>query len=312
VSICPEILCLFVQRHYVHFLYYFIYSVFTLLLTLSYFIYRLPLLTFHRKRRRELVEAEQVVFNATAVSADRDLELDAAINQAINVGESCPQDDVTSPIKRKRAKKSSKALMTFVPPSINELGSDSLVEDCAQGVTEKPPVHSRTSPFKLEELFNGLSEAQRAAFRQTPLGHLLDLQIGKLPLNFSHYIINNYNPSTQEIRLADGKHLSVTAKSIQLALGLPMGPRSMLKLPRNVTKSQITDMKNIWRSQFKGVKRTMKALKELIHNNKDDVGPAFLRNMFIYIISGVIWSGGLISSMILSYHTCKRLTRLIS
>jgi len=71
-----------------------------------------------------------------------------------------------------------------------------------------------------------------------------------------------------------------------------MGPRSMVKPPSNVTASQITDMKKIWRRQFNGAKRTMRALKELIHNNKDDVGPDFLRNMYVYIISGVIWSGG--------------------
>jgi len=103
-----------------------------------------------------------------------------------------------------------------VPPPINEVESDSLVGHGAQGVTEKPPVHSRTSPFKLEELFNGLSEEQRYAFRQTPLGHLLDLQIGKLPINFSHYIINNYNQVLKRLGWLMGNILALLQRVYNL------------------------------------------------------------------------------------------------
>jgi len=74
-----------------------------LLLTYPIFVCSLPLKTFHRKRARAVVEAEEVDFNATSVAANRDLELDAVINQAItlstNVPERCPDDDATSPIK---------------------------------------------------------------------------------------------------------------------------------------------------------------------------------------------------------------------
>jgi len=172
-----------------------------------------------------------------------------------------------------------------VPPSTDGVQSSLLVKDGAPGKTVKVPVTSRTSPFKLKDLFKGLSDAQKDAFRRTPLGHLLDIQISTLPLNYSHYAIQNYNPSTQDITLADGKKLPITQKSVELVLGFARGSRSMLKLPENAEA-----MINTWRKQFKGGKRTMKALKELIFAG--GIGADFMRNMYVYIICGLIWSAG--------------------
>lgn len=163
--------------------------------------------------------------------------------------------------------------------------------------TKYPGLDTKTSPSKVLALFKTLKnkphEDKEAYFRDTSLGHLLDLNVGRLPSQLAYYVLKSYDHRTQTITLKDGKSFRVCAENVHMTLGLPMRNVSMLKTPTSVTVQDILDMKAKFAKQFgkiKGELVKMSELKSLIL--KEEVGPDFIRNLVLYINTALICCNG--------------------
>jgi hypothetical protein len=184
------------------------------------------------------------------------------------------------------------------PPSVNDDESKAVKKEDfkRKALSTRFGLETRTSTFKLLQLFNNFSEAKKACFKTCALGHFLGLAIGRLPKYYAHYVVSQCNHRSLKFVVADRSSFMISAKNVKLTLGLPMGPRSMSGLPSNKAAS----IKK-WSAQFdervkEGKKKkdiSMSELKALILDTEDeDLGPDFIRNVLLYIINAVIWSPG--------------------
>ena len=111
-------------------------------------------------------------------------------------------------------------------------------------------LETKMSPFKLKQLFSKMSDERKEYFRKTPLGHFVDIQVGRMPIYLVQFIISKYNSTEQTIELPNGKIFRVATKNVHLTLGLPMAKKSMIGRPKDKTERQCDEEIAKWAAQF--------------------------------------------------------------
>lgn len=195
--------------------------------------------------------------------------------------------------KQKESKKEDKESRIKLVKAIKQNNNEDLLDERPLS-SKNPGLDTKTSPFKLISLFKLLSKTKKDSFRKTPLGHLLDLNVGRLPSYLARIILISYKHRTQTIEIGNGSSFRVSAKNVNLTLGLPMGHKSMIEPPTGTTSEDGVNMKEKWISQFgvdHGEPVKMVELKSLILES-EDYGPNFIRNLLVYIINSLITCRG--------------------
>lgn len=99
--------------------------------------------------------------------------------------------------------------------SIEKLGKSTSFDRAKREIT------IRSSPCQLLKLVSKLDDIKKEAIREIGFGGLLEIQCHSMPSCLLTWLIQHFNPSQCHIQLDGGQILQVTARDVEITLGIP-------------------------------------------------------------------------------------------
>lgn len=99
--------------------------------------------------------------------------------------------------------------------SIKKLGKTASFDKAKREIT------IRSSPCQLLKLVSKLDDNKKDAIREIGFGGLLEIQCHSMPSCLLTWLIQHFNPTQCHIQLGGGQILQVTARDVEITLGIP-------------------------------------------------------------------------------------------
>lgn len=152
-----------------------------------------------------------------------------------------------------------------------------------------PSATTRMSPRTFVYVLERLNFNQWESLQDIGFGGLYWLRVKRLPMKLGYWLIDNFNPYSNNIMLPDGQRLSITASSVHDTFGLPMGPNPVILHRSSKEYDPFDEFYSNWKLQF-GVhdgEVEVQKLAEYILKN-DDSGDLFKINFVVLAVSYLI------------------------
>ncbi|KAI3699561.1 hypothetical protein L2E82_43962 [Cichorium intybus] len=144
--------------------------------------------------------------------------------------------------------------------------------------TKVPPTH-------ITETMACLNNEQRRCIQSIGFGSAITMKLRKLPRRLCYWVVDNYDPTTNSIRVAD-QNLLVTRKKVHEIYGFPLGDIQMSNPPKANSRNHVVKH---WKAQLpKSIKRIrLSHVLDMIQKDTTG-GPLFIMNFLVLFVSVMI------------------------
>lgn len=148
-----------------------------------------------------------------------------------------------------------------------------------------PKLNTRFPPTHITETMTCLNKEQRRCIQSIGFGSAITMKLKKLPRRLCYWVVDNYDPTTNSIRVAD-QNLIVTREKVHEIYGIPLGYIQMSNPRKANSRNHVVKH---WKAQFpKSMKRIR--LSHVLDMIKKDTtgGPLFVMNFLVLFVSVMI------------------------
>ncbi|KAI3778653.1 hypothetical protein L2E82_08035 [Cichorium intybus] len=143
-------------------------------------------------------------------------------------------------------------------------------------------LNTRFPPEHITKTMAMLNNHQRACVESIGFGEALTMQLTKLPRKLCYWVVNNYDPNTNSIRLKD-QRLKIKREIVHQIYGIPTGDIPMSNPSKSNPENHVV---KLWKSQFPITLKRIRLTNvvEMIRNDTT-AGPFFVLNFLVLFVS---------------------------
>ncbi|KAL3651576.1 hypothetical protein CASFOL_004578 [Castilleja foliolosa] len=157
--------------------------------------------------------------------------------------------------KEKIALASTKGQLTAEDSKVDSNTADAIGSDTGSPVASKktkiekseatvdsnyPALKTRNSPDNLMKAIRVMTEAQLRDVRSIGFGALIDLKVKDISTILS-YMLENFDPMTQELRLREVRRVRFESSDVRKVLGFPNGIKALMPRNKGITNNFVQD-----------------------------------------------------------------------
>jgi len=145
---------------------------------------------------------------------------------------------------------------------------------------------TRMTPRSFSSIVAQLNEAQTETVRSMRFASFLKVDLKQIPMKFSKWMVESFDPYFASFVLPDGQRFVVTAFDIYVTLGVPIRGREIMEITKSSTDKEHDEVYAAcvkeWKIQHNAPELTR--MPELILAKKDR-GESFKSNFIIYLVN---------------------------